>query len=179
MTDFDDKHPRQAAGRFTDKPQSAPEASLASPAAKPRKPGQLGAYEIKGFRNLPIGREGGAFTASIYRDGKRVLTVENNGDGGSNVYTDLGSGMRHFGAEIDMFKDFAAKATPEQEYEPEDSLVETMKWLGDIEKAAAKNRWPRADVIEENIRAHDETAYHKLTEREKAILRDPTILDSE
>lgn len=180
MTDFDETdHPRATAGKFTDKPQTAPEASLTPKPA--RKPGELGGFTVKGYKEHSAGMEGGGFTASIYRDGKRVIAVSNDGNGGSNLYRALKPAEDGAAPETQLFREFAARALPDAGPEPEGSILETMKWLRDIEMNIAQQGWPRDEAIEANIKASDDAAqydYLLLSDREKEILRDPTILDA-
>jgi hypothetical protein len=50
--------------------------------AAPYVPGTVGGYTIKNYKEHRAGREGGGYTATIYKDGKRVLLVSNEGNGG-------------------------------------------------------------------------------------------------
>jgi hypothetical protein len=167
-------HPRDN-GAFTDKPQTAPAVTLSAP----RKVGSLGGYEIKAYKSHGAGREGGGFTANIYRDGKKVLVVSNTGNGGPNDYEDAATGRRHSGKELEGFQAMALKAFPDKPFEAEDGFVEFVKWHGDIDKSIAKNDWPRDEVVEENIAASDKRSFFKITDREREILLDPDILTRE
>ncbi|WAC50366.1 hypothetical protein [Frigoribacterium sp. SL97] len=172
MTNFNENdHPRAETGKFADKSQSAPETSLITP-ARPRKPGQLGPYELKNYKRHSAGMEGGGFTASLYRDGKRVVAVSNDGNGGSHRYVSVTGDH----SEVTKFQAFANKALELGGDDSEDLLIENMAYLTDIEKLAAKNGWDRDEVLEENLVADSATEY-PLSERERAILRDPSILD--
>lgn len=143
------------------------------------KPGVYGGYEIKAYKRVKIGPEGGAFTASIYRDGKKVMTAENDGWGGQNVYTDLSDPKmprRHVGAEVDRFNEFAKQALGD-DVEPADAWMNFHEWATTIDKGAAKNNWPRDKVVEANLKAEMEgPEWSRPSEREQAILRDPSIL---
>lgn len=51
----------------------------------------LARYEIKGVKGF-VASDGYAFTGTIHRDGKKFLTVEQNGNGGPNTYRPVSKG---------------------------------------------------------------------------------------
>lgn len=180
---------RDQSGKFDEKIGAKPDVELkATPGDLvhdpdyTHKPGVYGGYEIKNYRDLRMGREGGAFMASIYRDGKRVMLAENTGNGGANTYTDLTnpkSPSRYYGPEITRYEAFATKALDANPAFPEnsDSWLAFHQWAADIDKTAVKNGWSREAAIEGNLKAAlDLPEYAQPSEREQAILRDPSII---
>jgi len=170
MTPTNPDQPRGHAnnkGSWTSKQQGAPDTSLPE-----RKPGQLGGYELKGFKTLNTGMEGGAFTASIYKDGRRAILVSYDGNGGNYTYTDAATGRRHMGEAIDEFIEFAKKAT-EQSFEPEDHLIGVLAYLRDVEKMAVKGGLNRDEVMEYNLGLDQD-----FTDRDRAILLNPDIVNT-
>lgn len=144
--------------------------------------GRYAGYEVKNFKRLPIGMEGNGFTASIWRDGKRVMLVENQGNGGANVYTDLSdpSGpARHRGPEVERFQKAAVEMYGPNHHESDDSLVTFVQWGSEIDKAARKNNWSRAEVVEaavaDYVQAMEQNGVEP-SEVEMAALRDPSTI---
>lgn len=136
-------------------------------------PGQYGGYEVKNYKELPIGMEGGAFTASIWRDGKRAMLVENSGDGGANVYTDVTDPKqprRHRGPAVEEFTSAASAIYGPDTLESDDAFFGLALMGGQLDKAAVKNNWPRDEVIAANLEGN------YLSDVEKDILRDPSLI---
>lgn len=137
------------------------------------KPGQYAGYEVKNYKELPIGMEGGAFTASIWRDGKRVMLVENSGDGGANVYTDISDPKkptRHRGPAVEEFVAASSAIYGPDTLESDDALFGLALMGGQLDKAVTKNNWPRDEVVEANLEGN------YLSDVEKSILRDPSLI---
>jgi hypothetical protein len=162
--------------------QKRTEDNVTLPAEKaPRISGSgIGGYTVKGFKKYPIGREGGAFSASIYRDGKKVMTVENLGNGGPNDYTETSTGSRHSGPEINAFKAKSNAAYGgDFGFGSEDIFIEAIMTVTDYEKHATKHNFDRDEIVAENL------AYQKKNEsfrgpwqdREDAFILDPSIVD--
>ena len=147
----------------------------------PRKPGVLGGWEIKNVKTYSIGREGGAFSATIYKDGKRVLLVENTGNGGPNDYTDIATNRRHSGPHIAELTTTAQKAYDDEKMHDPDLFVEFLVFFGQVEKLAAKHGWDRDEVVEENIAHAKKTRYTDVGDnwydREDLVMRHPELLD--
>lgn len=99
-------------------------------------PGRYAGYEVKNFRSLPIGSEGGAFTAAIYREGKKVMTVENDGNGGMDVFTDVSGDhpTRHRGPELTRFTQASERMFPDG-FEPDSEMTQFILWGGDVDRA--------------------------------------------
>lgn len=145
-------------------------------------PGRYAGYELKNYKRLPIGMEGNGFTASLWRDGKRVMLVENQGNGGANVYTDLSDAktpMRHRGPEIERFQRTASEMYGPNRHESDDALVNFIQLGGEVDRATRKNGWARDEVVENVIRdytsALGDTQIPGL-ESEIAALRDPSVI---
>lgn len=137
------------------------------------KPGQYAGYEVKNYKELPIGMEGGAFTASIWSGGKRVMLVENSGDGGPNAYTDISDPKkptRHRGPAVEEFVSTASAIYGPDTPESDDALFGLALMGGQLDKAAQKNNWPRDEVVAANLEGN------YLDEVDKDILRDPSII---
>lgn len=145
-------------------------------------PGRYAGYELKNFKRLPIGMEGNGFTASLWRDGKRVMLVENQGNGGANVYTDISDAKmptRHRGPEIERFQKAASEMYGPNRFESDDALVTFISWASEVDKAARKNGWSRDEVVEsvvQDYRQEMERNYVEADETEIAALRDPSII---
>lgn len=183
-----DHNRNDATKQFAERNRGTPEATLPAP----RKPGVLGGYEVRNYKKVNMGMEGGAFTATVYRDGKKAFLAENSGDGGENRYTPVipasarrTQDMEVFKAihishckETDAFNEMAVKALNEQPYGmTSDSFFELIWWHAQMEKDVAKNNWDRSTLIELSIEANDKNSPYPLSEREKEILRNPDVLD--
>jgi len=122
--------------------------------AKPRPAGTVGGYNIKAYKSVQ-GREGDAFTCKLYKDGKAILEVSNDGNGGSNRYYPTGGYSGDWKKAETEFHDFAREFNgedPVEGYNQEgDVLMEYMLWAADVEKHADKIGQPRAQVLEHNI----------------------------
>jgi len=105
----------------------------------PRTPAQLAIlarYEVKGVKGFE-GMDGYAFTATIHRDGKKFLIVEQGGRGGSNMYHSATRGKPgDWRAQVKILQDDAKAYTGEDYTEVEDIFVGAMldmfeerKWL--------------------------------------------------
>jgi hypothetical protein len=144
--------------------------------------GRYAGYEVKNYRKLPIGMEGGAFTASIWRDGKRVMLVENAGNGGANTYTDLSSPktpLRHRGEEIDRFKKTASAMYGPDKYESDDALFAFVQLGSEVDRLARINGWSRTETAEAMAEDYEKQMAEfgsKADEVELAALRDPSII---
>ncbi len=145
--------------------------------AVPRRSGTLGGYEVKNYRTYPIGREGGAFSATIYRDRKRVLKVENHGDGGQNWYT--GPDGRPESTEYDLLFAKAKQAYGEDGAHDPDMFVDLIKFNADIDKHASKIGVDRTALVEATINANAEHRGYTASwhDSEAEVLRHPESLD--
>lgn len=145
-------------------------------------PGRYAGYELKNFKRLPIGMEGNGFTASLWRDGKRVMLVENQGNGGANVYTDISDAKtptRHRGPEIERFQKTASEMYGPNRFESDDALVTFISWASEVDKATRKNGWSRDEVVEsvvQDYRQEMERNHVEADETEIAALRDPSVI---
>jgi len=103
---------------------------LSQHAGRPRgmtnsTPTKLGGYEITSYEEIAMGC-GVAFTATITKDGKKVLTVENSGRGGCHTYGGVGSdwaGWREAEAEFEAFAKEWNKNSGLAGFEDTDALV--------------------------------------------------------
>lgn len=141
-------------------------------------PGRYAGYELKNYKRLPIGMEGNAFTASLWRDGKRVMLVENQGNGGANVYTDLSdpkTPRRHHGPEIERLQKAASEMYGPNHYESDDTLVSFIQMGTEIDKAAQKNGWPRHEFVE-SVMKDSQEMNSGVEAVEFDALRDPSII---
>jgi hypothetical protein len=177
------KHNRDAAKRYAPKEQGAPQVAI----RPPRKLGQLGGYEIKSYKALATG----AFTATIWRDGKKVLSVSNDGRGGPNRYdrpfstakaapetTEQMIATRNAATtEEKAFHDMAQKALGDGYAEQEDIFIDVILWNADIEKHAGRYGYTRDSVVEGEILRRESESPYPLTEEEKTLLRNPDWLD--
>lgn len=136
---------RAADGRFSEKMGSAPAVALWAEGTPGRfapdpeyvhQPGVYAGYEVRNFRSLPIGSEGGAFTANIYKDGVKVVTVENDGNGGMDVFTDVSGEhpTRHRGPELTRFAQASRRLFPDS-YEADSEMVQFVIWGKDVDNA--------------------------------------------
>ena len=130
------------------------EANAVSPserlASGPYKPGTIGGYEVKNYKNVAgMGPEGGAFTASIYRAGKRVLTVSNSGWGGGNDYRQVttvpGDGVKERRA-LDATAREVEGVTASTAYFEPDMFVDLVQMAGEYQKHAKKHGFSYTDV---------------------------------
>lgn len=88
-------------------------------------PTTLGGYAITSYKEVPLGC-GVAFTATITKDGGKVLTVENDGNGGSHMYRGVGTdwaGWREAETAFEAFAQDWAKDTEYAGFEEADALV--------------------------------------------------------
>ena len=170
IDDYDDEWTRVTPGKHFHDPNYA------------HVPGRYAGYELKNFKRLPIGMEGNGFTASLWRDGKRVMLVENQGNGGANVYTDISDAKtptRHRGPEIERFQKAASEMYGPNRFESDDALVTFISWASEVDKAARKNGWSRDEVVEsvvQDYRQEMERNCIEADETEIAALRDPSII---
>jgi hypothetical protein len=144
---------------------------------------------MKVLRNA--GMEGDAFTASIYRDGKKVLVFSNSGDGGSNRYN---SPAVNYAQEETIerarargevrrteelaLRAMASKALGSKAGEPEDHFIEFLINSANVDKHAVKHGYTRESVVEEWIADADASPY-PMSEREKYVLLNPDSLFDE
>lgn len=157
MSTFDESSVRrgqpQNKAQFRDHARTAPEVSLGAdeqqPNDRPYVLGTLGGYSIKNMREHSAGMEGGGFTASLYKDGKRVLAVSNDGNGGSNRYADPKTGA--YAGRSAAYVEFEAAArrimgAEGKEYFEPDVFLDVVDFVGQVQKAAAKSTAPYAYV---------------------------------
>jgi hypothetical protein len=96
----------------------------------------LARYEVKGVKGFDAS-DGYAFTATIHRDGKKFLVVEQSGRGGSNMYHSATRGKPgEWREQVKTLQEDAKAYTGEDYTEVEDTFVGAMldafeerKWL--------------------------------------------------
>jgi len=148
--------------------KSAPASSRKLPSGAPAKTaakrpaGRVGGYELKAYKGIQ-GREGQAFNVKLYKDGKHILNVRNDGNGGSNLYdpanweSGSGSDWRQDVKDLHNFaQKFNGSEVTDGYSEEGDILLEYMRWATAIEKHADKIGAPRAEVLAANIDAENE-----------------------
>lgn len=128
-------------GQFAGKANSEPESTLPTP--KPYVPGTLGGYSIRNYHAHRAGMEGGGFTASIYRDGKRVLEASNDGNGGAHLYRPIFPRVTPGG--VDEFAALEATARrvmgrEDSDFFEPDLFVTLAQAVGDIHRGAGRIR---------------------------------------
>lgn len=135
----------------------------------PYKPGSIGGYLLKNYRPSSIGREGGAFSATLYRDAKRVMLVENDGSGGGNRYFSPKAG--DIRAEQAALDDTARLVMGEEEltrYFEADGFIALLVIASDFARHAAKYGFEYQSVVAASIDGID-----FLEEAERAALTHP------
>ena len=146
MTTFDENdHPRgqpDNKAQFSEKDHSAPEGALPNPYV----PGTLGGYGIKTYRAHRAGSEGGGFTAGLYREGKRVLNVSNDGNGGSNLYRSVSGAGPNEQAAFNAVARRIIGSGGDGYFDP-DQAVELILKVGQIQRFADAADMPYADVV--------------------------------
>lgn len=178
MTYDEKKHARGGnpanTGEFSTKSHAMPEGALPSP-AREHVPGSIAGWEVKNYKTANIGPEGGAFSASIYKDGKRVLTVSNDGWGGSDRFANPDNGVNAVGSEsVRDFENDAARVLDEDPASPinrefaASRFVDLIAEAGNIQKYAKKNGFTYDEVATASL---PEMA--GLSDREKAVLTNP------
>lgn len=155
--------------QFAEKGNSVPEASL--PAQK-SLPGSIGGWSVRNYKTHSAGPEGSGYTASVYKDGKRVMTVSNDGWGGADRFANPKTNMNLAGsAVLDEFTADARRANQEDEvghFEP-DMFVSLLAITGQIGRHAEKIGAGYEDIVRANIDQYDD-----LSDREKELLLDPS-----
>ena len=81
----------------------------------------LGGYRLTKYKEM-AGNEGMCFSATITKDGKDVLTVSNDGNGGNNRYSTYGAEYKALLAQANAWADYVGEPSPR--FEVEDSFVE-------------------------------------------------------
>lgn len=182
---------RDQGGRFDHKTGSPAEVTLWAEGTPGRfahdpeyvhAPGRYAGYEVKNFRSLPIGSEGGAFTASIYREGKRVMTVENDGNGGMDTFTDLSGEhpTRHRGPELTRFAQAGRRMFPDT-YEADSEMVQFVLWAKDVDNAVGtappeKRQAFLDEVAQAGKEMEAEGAGYSIPERWMSAAADPSTI---
>jgi len=116
-------------------------------------------YEVKNVKSFR-GREGYGFNASLYRDGKRVAHVDDEGNGGCYRYhwLDWEAGRVEIPTTVNG-KDFMLKVTREQkafmehvkaagkygDFEPEDSCVAEL--VDEYEANKQYKKWCKKSIV--------------------------------
>lgn len=88
-------------------------------------PAKLGGYAITSYKEVEMGC-GVAFSGTITKDGRKILSVENSGRGGSHLYGGVGSdwaGWREAEAEFEAFAKEWNKDSDLAGFEDADALV--------------------------------------------------------
>lgn len=179
-------HTRDNKKRFAEHKPSEPTIDPLKP-MRPRKPGELGGYQVKAHKVLRnVGMEGDGFTATVYRDGKAAFAVSNDGNGGDNRYSRVITAnmpvetldeARAKAIEcqeaIAAFNELAGKATGAS-FGPGDSFVALLVENASIERFATKNRLSRESIVEEAISQGEEDEL--WSDEEKNTLRNPDSL---
>lgn len=178
---------REKDGKFGPKEGTAPAIALWAEGTPGRlapdpdyvhKPGVFGGYEVRNFRSLPIGSEGGAYTANIYRDGKKVLTVENDGNGGMDTFTDVSGEhpTRHRGPELTRFVQASERMFSGQ-FEAESEMVQFNLWAGDVDRAVGDaSPEQREKFIRQVNESLAEDGGHPLPDFWMEAAADPSII---
>lgn len=122
-----------------------------------------GGYEIKNFRALKTG----ALEGTIYLNGKRILTVENSGRGGCNIYHGFeGTGQAQ------PLADFRAYAAEHfGDFEPEDHLVFALADVKRITAFVKKHGRSFADTAGDLIAEFDTCGEDGYFEHDAKFLR--------
>lgn len=186
MTFVESEVNREKDGKFGPKEGTAPDIALWAEGTPGRlahdpeyvhKAGRYADYEVKNYRSLPIGSEGGAFTASIHRGGKKVMTVENDGNGGMDVFTDVSGEfpMRHRGPELERFVRASGRMFPEG-FETESEMVQFTLWAGDVDRAVGDaSIEQRREFVAAVVKAGTEEGYsYSIPETWQEAVIDPS-----
>jgi hypothetical protein len=114
----------------------------------------FGGYEMRNYRTVGQGMEGRIWSATIYRDGKAVLTVLDEGNGGDMRFTSKVTGYAHQSAELDAFRNQAALFHPDDAaYGAEGMLAETLQFSSELDKLAKRHGIPRDVVVRDHVDA--------------------------
>ena len=152
-----------AGGEFAPKPHTDAAVELA-----PGGRTAFGGYELRGYKTVGNGMEGRIWSATIYRDGKPVLAVRDEGNGGDMRWTSKTTGMPHRSPELDAiraqaavyFLEFAALGS-------EDVFAETLQFSAELDKFCKKYSVSRKVAVEKHIAAG------ALREDERELFENP------
>jgi len=111
----------------------------------------IGEYSVKDYSHLG-GEETEKFTATIYRGETPVMSVRNDGRGGSNMYAPVNPEV-NFRAEHDAFSRFASTLHPDLNSGAEDLLI---GYARDLDKLLSSNEGDAAYRVEKYIELHNE-----------------------
>ena len=152
-----------AGGEFAPKPHTDAAVELA-----PVGRTSFGGYELRGYKTVGNGMEGRIWSATIYRDGKPVLTVLDEGNGGEMRWTSKATGMAHRSPELDAIRAQAAEFFPEfAAFGSEDVFAETLQFSAELDKFCKKYSVSRSFAVEEHIAAG------ALREDERELFENP------
>jgi hypothetical protein len=153
----------------------------------PRKAGQIGGYETKNYKELSTG----AWTATIYHDGKRVLIASNDGRGGANRYdlppmkspseAQIKVAFTKFHVDLKALEATSKKALGADVFEAEDAFMDLVLNLAAIEKHAEKHNFDRDRFMDHQLilsRKNDSYTF-PYQGRVDALMRNPELLDGD
>ena len=142
----------------------------------------FGGYELRGYKSAGQGMEGTIWSATIYRDGKAVLTILNDGNGGSFRFTSKASGMPHYSDEQKTFEAQALKFHPTLT-DPSNGtydltadgageiFAETLVFSAELDKFAKKYNTTREVAVDDHVKAG------VITEAERALFASPESIE--
>jgi hypothetical protein len=116
---------------------------------------RYGADELRGYRTAGHGMEGRIWTATIYRDGKAVIAITDDGNGGGLRFVDKSTGAARQSADIAKFKAQAARYFPDYaEHDlAGDLFAEDLMFSAELDKFARKNSVTLEKAVDIHIAA--------------------------
>jgi len=128
--------------------------------------------ELKALKNYPdMGMEGGAWSATLYLDGKRVARVKDNGDGGGNYCEAYGPASK-FAEQNAKLKEFYAwcKEQPDEQTKYGPLSMNTDYFLGILfEKEMLEKdlkRWARTSIVY-RLKGDPKGSYQRVSPRKQ------------
>lgn len=150
-----------AGGQFAGKPHAD------SPVTLDTTRTTFGGYELRGYKTAGRGMESRIWTATVYRDGKAVVHITDDGNGGDLRLVDKASGQAHYSDEISKFKAQAEKYMPEYQHFADGVFAEFLHISAQMDKIARDNGIAKQDVYDDHLAAGI------ITDEEHKLLSDP------
>ena len=127
----------------------------------------FGGYELRGYKKVGRGMESSIWTATIYRYGKAVVHVTDDGNGGDLRMVDKATGRAHYGDEIEKFKAQASQCLPAYQHFADGVFAEFLHVSAQMDKIARVNAISKQKVYDYHLEAD------LITDEEYKLLSNP------
>jgi hypothetical protein len=154
-----------AGGEFAAQQRPEGDLSLAAPGRT-----AFGGYELRGFRTAGHGMEGRIWSANIYKDGKKAMTVTDQGDGGQLRWADTVGFNIERSETMNTLRQVADKLHPDfvDDYSTSAEIfAETLVFSAELDKFQRKYNVDRMTAVDDHITAG------VITESDRELFADP------